>query len=244
MDIDGNVVESADKAYGQPCTIRITHPELCFVADEVGSNISQTGDGNIGGRKLVCATGCVPQQKVGNKNKHFTVMGLTALTGEPVMCIVIIEGMQRQVEIELGIDLDVQTDVGSLNDMDYVKRNTGKGKRFPGGPTCHFKGKDILCFMRFQEKGGMTGEILLDIFKTLDFHKLFDNDRKNGRRPFFLLDGHGSRFHLPFIKYINTEETRHGVSIGVPYGTSYWQVGDSSEQNGYNQGKGTNSVQA
>lgn len=179
MDKEGNVMESAEEAYGQRCTIRINYPELCFVADEVGSNISQTGDGNVGGSKVVCGSKCVPQKKASKKNKHFTVMGITALTGEPLMCVVIIEGVQRQVEIELGLDLEADCDIGSYDDVDFVKNNTGPGKRFPGGPTCHFRGQEI-----------------------------------------------------PFIQYINNESTRHSVSIGVPYGTSYWQVGDSSEQNG------------
>jgi hypothetical protein len=52
--------------------------------------------------------------------------------------------------------------------------------------------------------------------------------------PFLLLDkNHGSRFdYQSFLKYINEPETKWNVCIGVPYGTSYWQVGDSNEQNG------------
>jgi hypothetical protein len=34
------------------------------------------------------------------------------------------------------------------------------------------------------------------------------------------------------MEYINSEETKWNVKIGFPYGTSYWQVGDSAEQNG------------
>ena len=41
-----------------------------------------------------------------------------------------------------------------------------------------------------------------------------------------------SRFELEFLEYINTCETKWCVNIGLSYGTSYWQVGDSSEQNG------------
>lgn len=37
---------------------------------------------------------------------------------------------------------------------------------------------------------------------------------------------------FPFVNYINEDNTKYAVTIGVPYGTSYWQVGDSSEQNG------------
>jgi hypothetical protein len=47
-----------------------------------------------------------------------------------------------------------------------------------------------------------------------------------------VLDGHGSRFELDFLEYINTCETKWKVNIGLPYGTSYWQVGYSTEQNG------------
>ncbi len=56
--------------------------------------------------------------------------------------------------------------------------------------------------------------------------------RTSGLNPFLLLDGHSSRFELEFLEYIHREETRWDCCIGLPYGTSYWQVGDSSKQNG------------
>ncbi len=57
-------------------------------------------------------------------------------------------------------------------------------------------------------------------------------DRSDRVPPFLLLDGHGSRFDIKFLQYINDPATQWNVCIGVPYGTSYWQVGDSTEQNG------------
>ena len=56
--------------------------------------------------------------------------------------------------------------------------------------------------------------------------------RTPGVLPFTMLDGHGSRLELPFLKYINNKTTEWCVCLGVPYGTAYWQVGDSKEQNG------------
>ncbi|KAI2495838.1 hypothetical protein MHU86_18670 [Fragilaria crotonensis] len=56
--------------------------------------------------------------------------------------------------------------------------------------------------------------------------------KANNATPFLLLDGHGSRFDLQFLEYINSRDTMWKACIGVPYGTSYWQVGDSTEQNG------------
>ena len=38
--------------------------------------------------------------------------------------------------------------------------------------------------------------------------------------------------NFDFLEYINTCESKWYVNIGLPYGTSYWQVGDSTEQNG------------
>ena len=53
-----------------------------------------------------------------------------------------------------------------------------------------------------------------------------------GISPFLLVDGHQSRFDLDFLDYINNDNHRWNVTLGVPYGTALWQVGDSSEQNG------------
>ena len=50
--------------------------------------------------------------------------------------------------------------------------------------------------------------------------------------PFLILDGHGSRFDLLFLEYINDPEHNWNVCIGCAlYRTSYWQVGDSTAQN-------------
>jgi len=46
-----------------------------------------------------------------------------------------------------------------------------------------------------------------------------------------ICDGHDSRLQPTFIEYIDNEKTKWLVLLGVPYGTSYWQVADSSEQN-------------
>ena len=70
----------------------------------------------------------------------------------------------------------------------------------------------------------------MDILVTLDHLQVFD--QSDGDQPFLLLDGHGSRLGLPFLSYINDAAHKWVVCIGVPYGTSLWQVGDSSEQNG------------
>ena len=67
-------------------------------------------------------------------------------------------------------------------------------------------------------------------FETIEYHNLLP--RPPGVVPFAMLDGHKSRLELIFLKYINNSKTEWRVYHSVPYGTTYWQVGDSKEQNG------------
>ena len=80
------------------------------------------------------------------------------------------------------------------------------------------------------ESGSITADLLVSMLKVIDKTEVFD--RTDGIAPFLLLDGHGSRVQLTFLEYINNPANPWSVCIGVPYGTLYWQVGDSSQQNG------------
>ena len=51
-------------------------------------------------------------------------------------------------------------------------------------------------------------------------------------KPFLLFDGQSSQFKLPFLQYVTNTDHPWMVCQGVPYGTSLWQVADSSKQNG------------
>ena len=217
-------------ALGCKVTHHLTHPEMCVVMDEVGANTNQKGDGKIGGRLLVCAKGTVPQEKINTKDKHWTLLGLTALNGDAIMCVAIFAGKRPQAVVETGYDV-FATQEGKVSEESFFDRNSkGTGKTFPGGPTCIFQGKEVPCLTRWSPKGSITGDILVDIVSTLDTLSVFD--RSEGRKPFLLLDGYGSRFALNFVQYVTDPLREWAVCIGVPYGTSLWQVGDSSEQNG------------
>jgi hypothetical protein len=56
--------------------------------DEVGKNTTQKQDGQIGGQKLVVAKGTRSQERISYNDCHFTVIGFTAVSGEPTMCAV------------------------------------------------------------------------------------------------------------------------------------------------------------
>jgi hypothetical protein len=227
LDKQGEIVETKEEAFGLPTKYMISRPDKLVFVDEVGSNTSTTKDGNVGGEKFLCEKMARPQIRAATKDSHFTVLGFTAATGEPVMCAIIFGAKELAVPWVLGYDASAEWQ-GNENEADL---NTGGlGKMFPMGPQCNYNGVDIPCFCCCSENGSITANLLVEMLKAMDSLKVFD--RSDGVSPFLLLDGHGSRFELPFLQYINNPLTHWNVCIGLPYGTSYWQVGDSSEQNG------------
>ena len=145
VDKEGKEVVSEEDAYGCKCTIRIIHPDYMLCVDEVGSNIDMTGDGHAGGELYISvAKKGPPQIKISTKNKHWTTLGLTAMNGEPVMCVLIFASKKKDAYRELGVDCTVDLD-GEIEDFetvhDYIIHNSGAGKAFQHAPTCTFRGK-------------------------------------------------------------------------------------------------------
>lgn len=225
LDKQGKIVETAEESFGLPTKYMMQRPDKLLFVDEVGSNTNTTKDGNIGGEKFLCEASSRPQIRAATKDSHFTVLGFTATTGQPLMCAIIFDAKELLSERwVLGFDRSALW-YGGENDVDL---NTGGlGKRFPMGPSCKYNNIDVPTFCCASESGSITAELLVAMLQTIDSLGVFD--RSDGVPPFLLLDGHGSRFDLTFLEYINTPCTKWNVCIGVPYGTSYWQVGDSRE---------------
>lgn len=57
-------------------------------------------DGSVHGEKFIGRKGTEVRKKAGKKGKQFTTLGLTSLSGIPVMCIVIFEGVVRNLYME------------------------------------------------------------------------------------------------------------------------------------------------
>ena len=186
--------------------------------DEVGGNTSQKGNGHIGGKLLVCAKGMIPQEK-NTRDKHWTLLGLTALNGDPIMCVIIFAGIGSQAVVEIEMDVFVEQE-GEDSDDDYFKKNSGKNKRYPRGPTCTFQGTEVPCLTQWSPEGSITPAILMDILEILEHLKVFD--RAKGRKPCLLLDGHGRRLVLDFLKYMIDLLNEWVVCIGVPYSIVLW----------------------
>ena len=158
------------------------------------------------------------------------MIGLTALIGDPVMCILIIEGKTPNDAVEAGINFTAMSTVEPSDD-DYIIKNSGSGKHFLGGPKCTFGNKKVPALVQWTESVYTTSQELVKAFQVMDQLELFP--RTDTMEPFLLLDdGHDSRLEMSFLHYINNPRDHWIVYFGVPFGTALWQVGDSKEQNG------------
>ena len=187
MDRIGNIVMKQ-----RPLDVKlhmILYPDMCLVGDEVGGNISMKGGRHTCGKLYLCDKGHTPQQKTSSKDKHFTFMGLINLKGQPVMYILVISGKTPKSMVKMGID-SFQDMIGLETDEDFFENNSSEGKLFPGVPTCLVKVIRVPYFIPWSEKGSMTSDILEKALETLDHLKLFNC--VEGRKPFLLVDSHGS----------------------------------------------------
>ena len=243
MNEAGEVVEDEMLVMGYKVDIKIDWPDLGLMMDECGCNLSQEGDRNIGVELFLTRVNEKAYTSKSIKYSHFTIIGVTQLNGNPLMCVVIVTGKHRDPLIELGVDLlqlvDLDINITTNEDetvdesvLELPQQHCGEGQLFPGLPKCHYKGIEIPGYIVFSESGGINADILTNIFQRMDNLHLFDDDRSNGYTPFMLLDGHSSRFDLQFLEYINNKDHKWNVCLGVPYRIALWQVADSAQQNG------------
>jgi hypothetical protein len=129
-----------ENAFGQRATHLLTRSDFVIFVDEVDSNVSQEGDGAVGGERKIVGRGSVPRESATTNDTHFTVLGFTAATGEPIMCAVIVEGKTMKPEVVTGLDV-FTTKIGNESDPDFLTNNTGPGKIYPYGPSCLFWGE-------------------------------------------------------------------------------------------------------
>jgi hypothetical protein len=155
------------------------------------------------------------------------MLGFTNALGEPVCCVIIIASKEVRASDIMGVQ--PWAEVSGDPAVDFEDNSNGPHKYYPHGPSYIVNGKTIPAVVICSDSGSIPSDILTILLQHLDQHLSFDRTEAT---PFLLLDGHGSRFELPFLDYINTDATKWTVCIGVPYGTNLWQVGDSAQQNG------------
>ncbi len=224
---DGTITQDKAESVGRKTKFILTRPEYVFFVDEVGCNTSQKSDGNVGGQKFVVSQEWRALQKSSHQDCHFTVLGFTNAKGEPACCLIILAASEVTGKDIMGLQPWVEYFGNPAVNM--AENSHGPEKYYPYGPTCNLNGKQVPAVVTCSPSGSITSEILRSVLTHLNKYIEFDQTEAT---PFLLLDGHQSRFELPFLTYIQSEHQKWTVCIGVPYGTNLWQVGDSTQQNG------------
>ena len=93
---------------------------------KIGGNTSQKVDGHIGDKLLVCVKRMVPQIEISTKDKQWTLLELTAFSGDPIMCVAIIAGIREQAVVDKGMDMFAEQE-GEVSDV-FFKNNSGRNK--------------------------------------------------------------------------------------------------------------------
>jgi hypothetical protein len=224
--------------FGELVDLTFKHPELVLVADECGTNTNMSKEKlSAGNMKHASTRGVTAKIPACTSDCHLTTMVWTASTGEPVMCVVIIEKESELTWAEThGFDVkaewigddslytSIKYSPVSEDRMKYamnngvfpvqlLKLNTGPGRVFPGGPICTFLGHTIPSIVRRSSSGGITPEILVEVLQHYDKHIT----RKEGDpAPAAILDGHGygSRLSIEFLRYVNNLDRNGDVVVG------------------------------
>ena len=144
MDRYGHIFRETD-ALGCKITHHFTRPDMFLVGDDVGGNISMTDDIHHSDHLLLWPKGTTPQDKVSTRDKHFTLMDLATMSGEPVIFIIILLGKQPSSLVEIVINNSTKM-VGKEGGEIFLN-NCGEVKLYPGGSTCNFQGKIVPYFI-------------------------------------------------------------------------------------------------
>ena len=192
---------------------------MVLLGYEGRANIDVNGDLHIVGDKLLVEKDFILQRKATIKAKHFTVIGITKLLGEPIYFIAIIEGKEQLFGILAGIDLFKKKVVYESDGEEEFRMNVVSVKYHPGGTSCTYKWKTESCLVRFSKSGGISGHIIMNILRHLYGFKLYDNDSKNGIIPELLVDVHVSHFDMWGLKYVCGDNHKWTLVFSVPHGT-------------------------
>jgi hypothetical protein len=132
----------------------------------------------------------------------------------------------------LRLGYDHQANI-PYNKHKTLQENMGPGKALPAGAprACFFRGKEVPALVAMTKKGSMTSEVLALVLQRLDDLEVYERV-EGGPIPFGLFDAHDTRLQVPFLEKANKK--MHGrpmrkICIGLPNGTSKWQVGDSKQ---------------
>jgi hypothetical protein len=91
-DKSGQSVETEAEAFGSLVEFTLDHPKWFLFVDELGKNTNQKDGGNRKQARVLVEKNTEGKQTCSTTDNRFTILGFTASTGEPVMCVVVFQG--------------------------------------------------------------------------------------------------------------------------------------------------------
>ena len=157
-------------------------------------------------------------------------MRLTALYGSPILCVLKIQVVQKDLAIETGNDISVNTDGNPEEGDIFLFKNIGTEKTFPS--LLSVQTLYLHCLARWNESSIRTSQIPIEILATLDILNVIPKDDMNTKSS-LLIDVHKKQLHRPMFEFINAPTDHLVVSLRISYDMVICQVLDSKEQSGY-----------
>jgi hypothetical protein len=165
------------ESFGSRREEEITHPECIILGDELQTDVNQKEDEKIAGTNDCVREGTRSNIKNTTNGRRFTVIGLIAASGDPIMHIVIFAAKELSYEQWMGHDIWTEF---------HGERSFGENS----GPTCYLGGNDVPALITCSPKGSITSEILREAFQLLDSLGMYEHIPAGGPIRFALLDAH------------------------------------------------------
>ena len=149
---------------------RLSHPQYVLFRYELGTDNNLMEDSNNRGQRYISVKGNRTNLLLSRASGRFTLIGMTAPTGEPVLCIYI---LAANILIVTDVKwFDYRTSI-PYDSSKIMEENMGELKGIPGFSLCKFRGKLIPGLMCMSPKVSVVSEILTEALKYLDHLNVF-----------------------------------------------------------------------
>jgi hypothetical protein len=155
LNKENKIVQCKEEAFGRQTPYYITHPEYLVFIDEVGDNTSQKNDGNAGGEKFIVDKDKHAIKKSSYQDSHFTVLGFTLATGEPLCCAIINCSQVEDEDVAVRMGIQPWSEINGEGVANLEANSNGVEKFYPVGPTCLYNGRKISYFIGCRENTKM-----------------------------------------------------------------------------------------
>ena len=89
MNHEGKQVDNVCESVGCKVQTQLHLPQLCLVMYKVSGDLNMMNDGHFGDKIILSRKGNTVKINLTKKSKRFTVLSITNLAGEAIMCVII-----------------------------------------------------------------------------------------------------------------------------------------------------------